>query len=57
MDRWRQKLTLLGITAERGHGSEKDVDLALTYLQQAIDLGDPGAPMLHETISAGAEPR
>lgn len=49
--------TLLGVMAVRGHGSEKDVDLALAYLQQAIDLGDPDAAMLHEGISAGAEPR
>jgi TPR repeat protein len=49
--------TLLGIMAVRGHGSEKDADLALAYLQQAIDLGDPEASMLHEAISAGAEPR
>ena len=46
-----------GIMAVRGHGSEKDADLALAYLQQAIDLGDPEASMLHEAISAGAEPR
>lgn len=56
-DGFAKAATLLGIMAVRGHGSEKDVDLGLAYLQQAIDLGDPDAAMLHEGISAGAEPR
>lgn len=49
--------SLLGVMAARGHGGEKDVDLALKYLQRAIELGDSDAQMLHEGISAGAEPR